>query len=143
MKVLRYASINITEQQILALANVTRTHIELKSSDPDFEEFQSQFRKNYGCVHMNLNRQSDEDRFLYRGIIYDKLLIAIRDTVLLPEEVFEIRAEYTKDLHKQSEMLMLKDIDEINVQEHHSSYHDTAAAGTGPAEPHHNISHQQ
>jgi hypothetical protein len=54
---------------------------------------------------MKLNRKSEEDRWQYRAIFYDKLLIAIRDTVLLPEEIYDIRAEYTKDLDKQNNII--------------------------------------
>lgn len=91
---------------------MTKTYVELRTDDPEFDDFQAQFRKNYGCVHMNLSRKSEEDRWHYRGIFYDKLLIAIRDTVLLPDEVYNIRSEYTKDLDKENRIM-----DEINMQD--------------------------
>lgn len=65
---------------------------------------------------MNLTRKSAEDSFQYRGIFYDKLLLAIRDSVLLPEEVYEIRAEYTKDLNNTGNNDMILS-DEINMRE--------------------------
>lgn len=57
---------------------------------------------------MNVTKQSEEDDFFFKGIVYDKLLIAIRDTVLLPEEVDNIRREYSN---------VPGVIDEVNMEE--------------------------
>ncbi|KAL4430058.1 hypothetical protein ABPG74_013505 [Tetrahymena malaccensis] len=108
MKVLRYADIRISEESIMQIANITKTYYEFKTDDPEFEDFQKQFRQNYGCIHMNVTKQSEEDEFKFKGVVYDKLLIAIRDTVLLPEEVDNIRREYSD---------VPGVIDEVNMEE--------------------------
>lgn len=46
---------------------------------------------------MNLAKMGPEDDLEFVGVLYDKLLIAIRNTVLNEEEINDIKREYMED----------------------------------------------